>query len=98
MHLLTVGQTKIAQANRKSNPEKGMPRLSRPAPPQNAVAIPTVAPLKTLFTGSGGTIPESYARTVDKPQLTAWIKEGLIAHRRTEKLYALTPKGEARIR
>ena len=48
--------------------------------------------------GSDGTIPESYARTVDKKLLVAWIKEGLIAHRRAEKLYALTPKGENRIK
>ena len=54
--------------------------------------------LKTLFMGSDGTIPESYARTVEKKQLAAWIKEGLIAHRRADQLYALTPKGEARIR
>jgi DNA-binding PadR family transcriptional regulator len=47
--------------------------------------------------GSLGSIPESHARTVDKKQLTAWIKEGLIEHRRAEKLYALTAKGEARI-
>jgi hypothetical protein len=53
--------------------------------------------LNTLFMGSDGTIPESYARTMEKKQLTAWIKEGLIAHRRAEKLYALTAKGEARI-
>ena len=32
--------------------------------------------LKTLFMGSDGTIPESYARTVEKKQLAAWIKEG----------------------
>jgi hypothetical protein len=54
--------------------------------------------LKTLFMGSLGEIPESHARTVDKKQLAAWIKEGLIEHRRAEKLYALTPKGENRIR
>ena len=56
--------------------------------------------------GSDGTIPESNARTADKKQLAAWIKEGLIAHRRgsrtrrrrAEKVHALTPKGEARIR
>jgi hypothetical protein len=54
--------------------------------------------LKTLFMGSLGEIPESHARTVDKKQLAAWIKEGLIEHRRGEKLYALTPKGENRIR
>lgn len=44
--------------------------------------------------GSDGTIPESYARTVDKKQLAAWIKEGLIAHRRAEKLYALPPRAK----
>jgi DNA-binding PadR family transcriptional regulator len=48
--------------------------------------------------GSLGTIPESHARTVDKKLLAVWIKEGLLGHRRAEKLYALTPKGEARIR
>ena len=63
-------------------------------PPKSQLAFQ----LKTLFMGSDGTIPERYARTVDKKQLTAWIKEDLIAHRPTEKLYALTPKGEARIR
>ncbi len=47
--------------------------------------------------GSLGTIPESHARTTGQKQLAAWIKEGLIEHRRAEKLYALTPKGEARI-
>ena len=54
--------------------------------------------LKTLFMGSDGTIPESYARTVEKQQLAAWLKEGLVEHRRAEKIYALTPKGEARVR
>jgi len=48
--------------------------------------------------GSLGTIPESHARTVDKKQLAAWIKEGLLEHRPAEKSYALTPKGENRIR
>jgi hypothetical protein len=59
---------------------------------------PQAFKLRTLFMGSDGTIPESYARTVEKKQLAAWIKEGLIAHRPAEKGYALTPKGEARIR
>ncbi|MBI2517212.1 MAG: hypothetical protein HYV95_09880 [Opitutae bacterium] len=59
---------------------------------------PQAFQLRTLFMGSLGTIPESHARTVDKKQLTAWIKEGLIEHRRSEKLYALTPKGENRIK
>jgi hypothetical protein len=63
-------------------------------PPKSQLAFQ----LKTLFMGSDGTIPESYARTVDKKQLAAWIKEGLIAHRPAEKLYALTPKGENRIK
>lgn len=48
--------------------------------------------------GSLGEIPESHARTVEKKLLAAWLKEGLIAHRPTEKLYALTPKGETHIR
>ena len=63
-------------------------------PPKSQLAFQ----LKTLFMSSDGTIPECYARTMEKMQLAAWIKEGLIEHRRTEKLYALTPKGEARIR
>ena len=50
--------------------------------------------LKTLFMGSDGTIPEQYARTVEKKHLGAWIAEGLIEHRPAEKIYALTPKGE----
>lgn len=58
---------------------------------------PSAFKLRTLFMGSLGTIPECHARTVDKKQLAAWIKEGLVAHRRADKLYALTPKGEARI-
>ena len=48
--------------------------------------------------GSLGEIPESHARTAGPKQLAAWIKEGLIEHRRAEKLYVLTPKGESRIR
>ncbi len=48
--------------------------------------------------GSLGTIPESHARTAGQKQLAAWIKAGLLEHRRAEKLYALTPKGEARIK
>lgn len=63
-------------------------------PPKSQLAFQ----LKTLFMGSDGTIPENYARTVDKKQLTAWIKEGLIEHRRSQMLYALTPKGENRIK
>jgi hypothetical protein len=58
---------------------------------------PDAFKLRTLFMGSLGEIPESHARTAGQ-QLTAWIKAGLIEHRRAEKLYALTPKGEARIR
>ena len=50
--------------------------------------------LKTLFMGSDGSIPEQYARTVEKKHLSAWITEGLIEHRPLEKIYALTPKGE----
>jgi hypothetical protein len=59
---------------------------------------PDAFKLRTLFMGSLGTIPESHARTAGQKQLTAWIKAGLIEHRRSEKLYALTLKGEARIR
>lgn len=59
---------------------------------------PDAFKLRTLFMGSLGEIPESHARTVGQKQLTAWIKEGLLEHRRAEKLYVLTPKGEARIR
>ncbi len=58
---------------------------------------PQAFKLKTLFMGSLGEIPESHASTAGQKQLTAWIKEGLIEHRRAEKFYALTPKGEARI-
>jgi hypothetical protein len=54
--------------------------------------------LRTLFMGSLGTIPESHARTVDKKLVAAWLKEGLIEHRRSEKLYALSAKGENRIK
>jgi predicted transcriptional regulator len=48
--------------------------------------------------GSIGTVPEQYARTVEKKHLQAWLAEGLIEHRAAEKAYALTPKGENRIR
>ena len=54
--------------------------------------------LKTLFMGSDGTVPEQYARTIEKKNLNAWITEGLIEHRSSEKIYALTPKGENRIK
>lgn len=54
--------------------------------------------LKTLFMGSDGTVPEQYARTVEKKNLNEWIAEGLIEHRASEKLYALTPKGENSIK
>ena len=53
--------------------------------------------LKTLFMGSDGTVPEQYARTTEKKNLNAWLAEGLIEHRPSEKVYALTPKGENRI-
>ena len=59
---------------------------------------PDAFKLRTLFMGSLGEIPESHARSAGQKQLAAWIKEGLIEHRRAEKLYALTPKGEARIK
>lgn len=58
---------------------------------------PDAFKLRTLFMGSLGEIPESHARTAGAKQLAAWIKAGLIEHRRAEKVYALTPKGEARI-
>lgn len=58
---------------------------------------PDAFKLKTLFIGSLGEIPESHARTAGQKQLAAWIKAGLIEHRRAEKIYALTAKGEARI-
>lgn len=54
--------------------------------------------LKTLFMGSDGTIPEQYARTIEKEQLNAWIAEGLIERRPAQKTYALTSKGENRIK
>ena len=54
--------------------------------------------LKTLFMGSDGTIPEEYARTIEKKNLSVWIAEELIEHRPAEKIYALTPKGENRIK
>ncbi len=59
---------------------------------------PQAFKLRTLFMGSLGTIPESHARTVDKKLLAAWLKDGLIEHRRGEKAYALTSKGENLIR
>jgi hypothetical protein len=59
---------------------------------------PDAFKLRSLFMGSLGTIPESHARTVDKKLLAAWLKEGLVEHHRAEKLYALTPKGENRIK
>ncbi len=58
---------------------------------------PDAFKLRTLFMGSLGAIPESHARTVDKKLLAAWLKEGLLEHRRAEKAYVLTPKGEKRI-
>ena len=48
--------------------------------------------------GSDGTVPEQYARTIEKKNLNAWITEGLIEHRPTGKIYALTSKGENRIK
>jgi len=54
--------------------------------------------LKTLFMGSDGTVPEQYARSTEKKQLNVWIAEGLIEHKPVEKIYALTPKGENRIK
>lgn len=63
-------------------------------PPKSQMAFK----LKTLFMGSDGTVPEQYARTVEKKHLNAWITEGLIEHRSSEKVYALTPKGKNRIK
>ena len=63
-------------------------------PPKSQLAFK----LKTLFMGSDGTVPEQYARTTEKKHLNAWIAEGLIEHRSSEKLYALTAKGENRIK
>ena len=48
--------------------------------------------------GSIGTVPEQYAQTTEKKNLNAWIAEGLIEHRPSEKVYALTPRGENRIK
>ncbi len=59
---------------------------------------PELFRLKTLFMGSLGEIPESHARTVDKKLLASWLKAGLLEHRRAEKLYVLTAKGEALLR
>ena len=59
---------------------------------------PDAFKLRTLFMGSLGEIPESHARTAGSKQLAAWLKAGLIEHKRAEKLYALAAKGEARIR
>jgi hypothetical protein len=64
-------------------------------PPSSAQLI---FQLKTLFMGSDGTVPEAYARRVEKKNLPAWIAAGLIVHRPAEKVYALTAKGEARLR
>ena len=50
--------------------------------------------LKTLFMGSDGSVPEDYARKVEKKNLNGWLAEGLIEHRASENIYALTPKGE----
>lgn len=58
----------------------------------------TAFKLKTLFMGSDGTVPEQYARTMEKKNLSVWIAEGLIEYRPFEKIYALTPKGENRIK
>ena len=41
------------------------------------------------------------ARRVDRARIrraAGLLQQGLVEHRRAEKLYALTPKGEARIR
>ena len=72
--------------------------MKPPSKPTTAPKSQMAFKLKTLFMGSDGTVPEQYARTVEKKQLNAWIAEGLIERRPAEKVYALTPKGENRIK
>lgn len=72
--------------------------MKSPIKPMTAPKAQITFKLKTLFMGSDGTVPAHYARTVEKKNLTAWIAEGLIEHRPSEKIYALTPKGENRIK
>lgn len=69
-----------------------------PAPPMSLSRSRSDFQLKTLFIGSLGEIPESHARTAGTKQLAAWIKDGLLEHRRAEKTYRLTAKGESRLR
>ena len=70
----------------------------KPKKPVTAKGSLLAFKLKTLFMASDGTVPEQYARTVEKKLLNAWIAEGLIEHRPSEKIYALTPEGENRIK
>ncbi|MEN9403537.1 MAG: hypothetical protein RL091_2240 [Verrucomicrobiota bacterium] len=72
--------------------------MKTPSKSKTASSAQLAFKLKTLFMGSIGTVPEQYARTVEKKHLQAWLAEGLIEHRAAEKAYALTPKGENRIR
>ena len=72
--------------------------MKSPSKPTTAPKSQMAFKLKTLFMGSDGTVPEQYARTVEKIHLNVWIAEGLIEHRPSEKIYALTPKGENRIK
>ncbi len=72
--------------------------MKSPSKPVTAPKSQMAFKLKTLFMGSDGTVPEQYARTTEKKNLNAWLAEGLIEHRPSEKIYALTPKGEARIK
>jgi hypothetical protein len=72
--------------------------MKSPSKPATAPKSQMAFKLKTLFMGSDGTVPEQYARTTEKKNLNAWLAEGLIEHRSSEKIYTLTPKGENRIR
>ena len=48
--------------------------------------------------GSDGTVPEQYALTMEKKNLSTWLAEGLVEHQTFAKIYTLTPKGESRIK
>jgi hypothetical protein len=72
--------------------------MKSPSKPVTAPKSQMAFKLKTLFMGSDGTVPEQYARTTENKNLNAWLAEGLIERRPSEKIYALTPKGEARIK
>lgn len=72
--------------------------MKSPLKPKTAPKAQMAFKLKTLFMGSDGTVPEQYARTTEKKNLSIWLAEGLIEHRPSEKIYALTAKGENRIK